>query len=430
MSSSGEGTANLTAGASKEQIQLEVGQWLDEHWSVDLSLSAWRTLLVDGGWAAPAWPTEFFGREFSEEQAAAVAEVFVDRGVVGVAQAGPGRLASHTILGHGNADQKQRYLRSILTGEHAWTQLFSEPGSGSDLAGLTTKAERSGDVWKVNGQKVWNTSAHHADFGLLLARTDWDLPKHQGLTYFLIDMRQPGVEVRPLKQMNGHASFNEVFITDAEILPIDLLGSEGEGWRIAATTLSIERQGFAGDRSGGRARTLVGPIYDEYRDELAIALEPYTWYPQRAGRVDLALPHAQQTGAIKDAQVRQELAKLLCMQKGADIAAATAAAAKRSGNNEVVPAGSIGKLAASVIARQASHVHTLASGADAMLSGPTSALDGIIAEVLVSVPAISIAGGTDEIQKNIISERVLELPKEPRFDTGPFRDVPRNLAET
>lgn len=414
---------------SVQKIETEVGQWLDEHWSIDLSLSAWRTLLVDGGWAAPSWPTEFFGREFSEQQAAAVAGVFSARGVVGVAQAGPGRLASHTILGHGNVEQKQRYLRSILTGDHAWCQLFSEPGSGSDLAGLTTKAERQGDAWVVNGQKVWNTSAHHSDYGLLLARTDWDLPKHQGLSYFLINMRQPGIEVRPLKQMNGHASFNEVFMTDAQVLPIDLLGGEGEGWRIAATTLSIERQGFAGDRSGGRARTLLGPIYDEYRDELAIALEPYTWYPQRAGRVDLALPRAQQTGAIKDAQVRQELAKLISLQKSADIAAATAAAMRRSGSNEVVPAGSIGKLAASVIARQASHVHTLVSGADAMLSGPASALDGIIAEVLVSVPAISIAGGTDEIQKNIISERVLELPKEPRFDTGPFRDVPRNLAD-
>ncbi|MEH6552461.1 MAG: acyl-CoA dehydrogenase family protein [Pseudomonadales bacterium] len=423
-------SVNDTLSPSIEQIQADVEQWLDEHWSVDLSLSAWRTLLVDGGWAVPSWPKEIFGKAFSEQQTSAVAEVFAARGIVGVAKSGPGHLASHTILGHGDQDQKQRYLRSILTGEHAWTQLFSEPGSGSDLAGLTTKAERSGDVWKVNGQKVWNTSAHHADFGLLLARTDWDLPKHQGLSYFLIDMRQPGVEVRPLKQMNGHASFNEVFITDAEILPIDMLGNEGEGWRIAATTLSIERQAFAGGLPGGRARTLAGPIYDEYRDELAIALEPYTWYPQRAGRVDLALPRAEETGAIKDMQVRQELAKLICMQKGSDIAAATAAAAKRAGGNEVVPAGSIGKLVASVIARQASHVHTLVSGADAMLSGPASALDGIIAEVLVSVPAISIAGGTDEIQKNIISERVLELPKEPRFDTGPFRDVPRNIADS
>ena len=297
------------------------------------------------------------------------------------------------------------------------------------LRGLTTKAEKVGDTWVVNGQKVWNTSAHHADFGILVARTDWDVPKHQGISYFLIDMRQPGVEVRPLRQMNGHASFNEVFMADAHIPLDDLVGAEGDGWKIAATTLSLERQGFAGDRSGGPTRHLQGPIYEEYRQELAVALEPYTWYPQRAGRVDLALPRAQETGAIADPHVRQELARLLAMQKAAELAAASAAQKRLAGDSNVIPEGSVGKLGASVIARQASHVHTLISGTDAMLSGSEAPHDGIIAEILVSVPAISIAGGTDEIQKNIISERVLGLPKEPRFDTGPFRDVPRNINE-
>lgn len=414
---------------SVTEIQAEVNAWLDQHWSVDLSLTSWRETLVAGGWAAPAWPVEYYGRGYSEEQAAAVADVFQARGVVGVAQAGPGRLASHTILVHGNDAQKKKYLRPILTGEHAWCQLFSEPGSGSDLAGLTTKAEKDGDRWVVNGQKVWNTSAHHADFGILVARTNWDVPKHQGISYFLINMRQPGVEVRPLRQMNGHASFNEVFMADAEVLAEDLLGQEGEGWKIAATTLSAERQGFAGDRSGGRARQLEGPIYDEYRAELAIALEPYTWYPQRAGRPELALPRAISNGAIKDPVIRQELARLVAMKEAADLAARSAAEKRKAGNSNVIPEGSIGKLAASVIARQASHVHTLISGAQAMLKGPESELEGIVAEILLSVPAISIAGGTDEIQKNIIAERVLELPKEPRFDTGPFRDVPRNLTD-
>ena len=409
-------------------IRAEVADWLDANWRIDRPLAEWREILVEAGWGAPEWPVEYFGRGFSAAQAAAVLQVFSEKGAVGVAQGGPGRLASHTILAHGNDAQKQKYLRPILTGEHAWCQLFSEPGSGSDLAGLSTKAERRGDHWIMNGQKVWNTSAHHADFGILIARSDWDLPKHQGLSYFLIDMHQPGVEVRPLKQMNGHASFNEVFMADAIVAADDLLGQEGEGWRIAATTLSMERQGFGGDRSGGRARDLEGPIYDEYRAELAIALEPYTWYPQRAGRVDLAWPRAEATGAIRDPEVRQQLAKLIAMNRAAQLAAAGAEAKRKSGGSEVIPEGSIGKLSASVIARQASHVHTLISGADALLSGPESELDGIVAEILVSVPAISIAGGTDEIQKNIISERVLGLPKEPRFDTGPFRDVPRNLS--
>ncbi|MEM7080009.1 MAG: acyl-CoA dehydrogenase family protein [Pseudomonadota bacterium] len=414
---------------SVDDIKAEVHSWLTANWSVERDLGAWREILVEGGWAAPDWPEEYYGRGFNPGQTAAVADVFAEFGAVGVAQAGPGRLASHTILVHGTEAQKDRYLRPILTGEHAWCQLFSEPGSGSDLAGLTTKAEKDGDRWIINGQKVWNTSAHHADFGILVARSDWDVPKHQGISFFLIDMHQPGIEVRPLRQMNGHASFNEVFMADAQVLGEDLLGAEGEGWSIAATTLSLERQGFAGDRSGGAMRNLDGPIYQQYRDELAIALEPYTWYPQRAGRVDLAMPRAMETGAIRDPHVRQELAKLIGMKKASDLAARNAAQKRRSGTSNVIPEGSIGKLAASVIARQASHVHTLISGTDAMLTGDDSPMEGVIAEILVSVPAISIAGGTDEIQKNIIAERVLQLPKEPRFDTGPFRDVPRNVSD-
>ncbi len=414
---------------SYDEIYKDVDAWLQEHWDVSRGLAAWREILVEGGWAAPTWPEEYYGRNFSIEQAGAVNQAFDDHGAVGVAQGGPGRLASHTILVHGTDAQKKKYLRPILTGEASWCQLFSEPGSGSDLAGLATKAEKDGDRWVMNGQKVWNTSAHHADFGILVARSDWDVPKHQGISYFLINMRQPGVEVRPLRQMNGHASFNEVFMADAEVLAEDLLGAEGEGWKIAATTLSAERQGFGGDRSGGKVKDLPGPIYAEYRDELAIALEPYTWYPQRAGRVDLVMPRAMETGAISDPHVRQELAKLIAMKKASDLAAASAVEKRRAGNSNVIPEGSIGKLAASVIARQASHVHTLVSGTDSMLKGADSPMDGVIAEILISVPAISIAGGTDEIQKNIISERVLELPKEPRFDTGPFRDVPRNLAD-
>jgi hypothetical protein len=209
----------------------------------------------------------------------------------------------------------------------------------------------------------------------------------------------------------------------------DLVGAEGEGWSIAGTTLSVERQGFSQSRDGGRARKLEGPIYDEYRNELAIALEPYTWYPQREGRVDLLFERALANGAIQDPGVRQELARAIGLKRAAQLAA-EAAAAKRRAGQRVVPEGSIGKLAASVIARQANHVHTLISGPRAMLAGPDSELDGIVAEVLLSTPAISIAGGTDEIQKNIISERVLGFPKEPRFDTGPFRDVPRNVSQT
>lgn len=410
-----------------EEIRREVAAWLEAHWSPDRSLREWRDLLIDGGWAAPHWPEASFGRGFTLEQAEIVSEVFDEMGAVGAAQVGPRRLAAETILAHGSDDQKERFLRPILSGEHSWCQLFSEPGSGSDLAGSTTRAERRGDVWILSGQKVWNTSAHHADFGILLARSDWDVPKHQGLSYFLLDMRQPGVEVRPLKQMNGHQSFNEVFLSDAEVPARDLLGGEGNGWAVATTTLSFERRGFSRRPRPESQAERQGRIYDEFEAELAIANEPYTWYPQREGRVDLVLGRALETGAISDPAVRQEMAKLFGLALGARLASASAEAKRKAGTTQIIPEGSIGKLAASVIARQANHVHTMISGTDALLTGPESPRDGVIAEVLVSTPAISIAGGTDEIQRNIIAERVLGMPKGHRYDKGPFRDVARNV---
>ena len=410
-----------------EQIRREVSAWLDANWRIDRPLIEWRNILLEGGWAAPHWPEEWFGRGFTLDQAAVVAEVFREKDAVPAAQVGPRGLASETILACGSDDQKRRYLRPILTGEHTWCQLFSEPGSGSDLAGLSTRAEFVDGKWIINGQKVWNTSAHHADFGLLVARSDWDVPKHQGISYFLLDMRQPGVEARPLKQMNGHQSFNEVFMSNAVVPPEDLIGGEGAGWHVASTTLSFERRGFSRRVRGSSLEgSKQGPIYEEYEEELRIATEPYTWYPQREGRVDLVLPRARETGAIQDPAVRQEIAKLICLSRGAALASDSAEAKRKAGTTEIIPAGSIGKLAASVIARQASLVHTMISGADAMLSGPDSAEGGIVAEILVSVPAISIAGGTDEIQRNIISERVLGMPKGFRADQGPFRDIKRN----
>ena len=410
-----------------EQIRREVSAWLDANWRVNRPLIEWRELLLEAGWAAPHWPEEWYGRGFTLEQTVVVVEVFREKAAVPAAQVGPRGLASETILACGSDDQKRRFLRPILTGEHTWCQLFSEPGSGSDLAGLSTRAEFKDGNWIINGQKVWNTSAHHADFGLLVARTDWDVPKHQGISYFLLDMRQPGVEARPLRQMNGHQSFNEVFMTNAVVPPEDLIGGEGNGWHVAKTTLSFERRGFS---RRVRGSTLdgpkQGPIYEEYEEELRIAAEPYTWYPQREGRVDLVVPRARETGAIADPATRQEIAKLICLHTGARLASDSAEAKRKAGTTDIIPEGSIAKLAASVIARQASLVHTMISGADAMLSGPESAADGIIAEILVSVPAISIAGGTDEIQRNIISERVLGMPKGYRADQGPFRDIKRN----
>jgi alkylation response protein AidB-like acyl-CoA dehydrogenase len=411
-----------------ETIREEVRAWLEANWSPDSSLVQWRNKLADSGWGVPAWPKEWYGRGLAEALVPVVEEEFDRIGAVGVAKTGIRTLAAATLLVHGSRMQKEKFLRRILTGEDTWCQLFSEPGSGSDLAGATTRADFDGTHWIVNGQKVWTTSAHHAQYGLLLARTNWDVSKHRGLTYFVLDIEQPGVEVRPLRQMNGHASFNQVFFTDVKIAPEFRVGEEGEGWKVAMTTLMHERRGADGTRRWALGSNRTGRVYDEERAEIATVMEPYKWYPQRAGRVDLVVERAQETGRNTDPTVRQEIAKLLIMQRAAEWTARRARAAHELGRPQG-PEGSLGKLASSNVARQAAHVHTLITGADAMLTGPESPREGIIAEILVSVPATSIAGGTDEIQRNIISERVLGMPKEPRIDTDrPFREVPRNIV--
>ena len=413
---------------TEDTVRAEVRAWLAANWSPDLGLVEWRTMLVESGWGAPTWPTDWHGKGYSDALGRVVEAEFERIGAVTVARTGIRNLAAATLLVHGSDLQKEKFLRRILTGEDTWCQLFSEPGSGSDLAGATTRADLKGNTWIVNGQKVWTTSAHHAQYGLLLARTDWDVPKHKGLTYFILDIEQPGVEVVPLRQMNGHASFNQVFFTDAEITPEFMVSDLGNGWAVATTTLMHERRGADGLRRYQQASDRPGQIYEEEAVEIAHQLEPYKWYPQRAGRVDLIIERAKATGKNTDPATRQEIAKLLSRAKAAEWTARRARAAQEQGRPQG-PEGSIGKLTASSIARQAAHVHTMISGADAMLAGADSPMGGVIAEILVSFPATSIAGGTDEIQRNIISERVLKMPKEPRTDTtGPFRDVPRNLV--
>jgi alkylation response protein AidB-like acyl-CoA dehydrogenase len=410
---------------SEADVRAEVREWLAANWDPDLSLVEWRSKLADSGWGMPQWPKEWYGRDLPHGLVRAVEEEFASVGAVGAAKSGVRLLAAATLLEHGSDLQKKKLLRRILTGEDTWCQFFSEPGSGSDLAGATTRADLKGDFWIVNGQKVWTTSAHHADHGLLLARTDWDAPKHEGLSYFVIDVKQPGVDVQPLKQMNGHASFNQVFFTDAKVPQENLVGRVGDGWKVAMTTLAHERRGVDAMSALPRSGSPKGRIYTEERAETEKANQPYKWYPQRAGRVDLIIDRAKETGANKDPYVRQEIAKLLILAKSADWTARRARAAQQQGRPQG-PEGSLGKLAGSHVARACSRVHTLITGTDAMLTGTESPRDGIIAEILVSVPAVSIAGGTDEIQRNIIAERVLDLLKEPRFDTGPFRDVRKN----
>jgi len=417
------------AGASLEDVGDEAREWIGAHWVANLSLHDWRVMLLESGWACPSWPVEWFGRGLPVAADAVVATALADLGAVGAAGGSGMGLAAPTILEHGSKDLKGRLLRPIVLGEHLWCQLFSEPGSGSDLAGLTTRAERDGDEWVVNGQKVWNTSAHHADFGMLLARTNWDVPKHAGITYFALPMNQPGVDVRPLRQMNGYASFNEVFLTDARVRDDNVIGGIDGGWRVALATLAHERR-LGSVLARRPPRTSKGRAVDEAVSEAEEAFKPYVWYPQRAGRADLVADLTRASTRRPDPVLRQDVVRLLSLVRVAQWTAQRAGAARALGRPPG-PEGSLGKLHSSAIARTAAHVHTLLAGTHAMLSGPDGPLDGLVSEILVSVPAVSIAGGTDEIQHNIIGERVLGLAKEPQTDRDmPFRSVPNSAGRT
>ena len=411
-----------------EDVRREVRAWLEANWNPDLSLVEWRNQLADSGWAAPTWPERWYGRGLAVALGDVVSEEIDRIGAVGPPTGSGMTLVAPTLLEHGTDELKQRLLRPILTGEHTWCQLFSEPGSGSDLAGLTTRAELdpATDEYVVNGQKLWSTSAHHAMYGMLLARTNWDVPKHRGITYFALEMHQPGVVVRPLRQMNGYASFNEVFLNGARVHRLNVIGEVGNGWTVALATLAHERRMFDAIQARGRSPKGKGRAVDENRAEIADLMEPYKWYPQRAGRVDLIVERAKQTGRNGDPVVRQEVVKLLSLARAAGWTAQRAKAARVLGKPPG-PEGSLGKLYASQIAKGCARVHTLISGTDTLLHGADGPAEGLIGEIVLSVPAVSIAGGTDEIQRNIVSERVLGLPREPVSDHDrPFRDVPRN----
>jgi alkylation response protein AidB-like acyl-CoA dehydrogenase len=314
-----------------------------------------------------------------------------------------------SIEAYGSDDQKRRYLRPLFTAEMMGCQLYSEPGSGSDLASLATRAERHGDEWIVNGQKVWTSAAHRADIAILLARTDPDVPKHAGLTQFVIDMRAPGVEVRPLRQMTGGAEFNEVFLTDVRVPDSERLGAVNEGWAVSQHTLVYERYNMpqVPARGGGR-----------------IAMAVAAWQ----ARPDKTSPAA---AALKAELMRQwvdaEVVRLLQMRAGV---------LRAQGSSG--PEGSLGKLAVSLVNRRLGEWAPILCGpagmlleegyqsqsddAWAMRRGPRS-----LAEGSVGSPGTSIAGGTDQIQRNIIGDRVLGLPREPALDRGiPWNQTLRN----
>ncbi len=320
-------------------------------------------------------------------------------------------LAGPTIVTHGSDEQKQRFLRPMFTGEERWCQLFSEPGAGSDFAGLATRAVRDGDEWIVNGQKVWNTLAHLADWGMLVTRTDPESPKHRGMTYFAVDMRAPGVEVRPLRQITGEAEFNEVYLTDARIPDDQRIGAEGEGWRVALTTLMNERTAIGSGGAGSSKPVRGGPANDAVR----------IW-----SGLDASERTETRKARLMEMWVRGEVARLTNLR---------AAEAMRSGNPG--PEGSVAKLEFANLNKELYDFCIDLLGAAGMVDydytfrRPTE-LDATGASkspqyAFLRVRANSIEGGTSEILKNIIGEQVLGLPGEPRVDKDlPWIQVPRS----
>ncbi|MEE9413798.1 MAG: acyl-CoA dehydrogenase family protein [Acidimicrobiales bacterium] len=396
---------------TRKQVASEVLAWFEATWNPDLPLLEWREVLVASGWAVPSWPTQWHGRGLPVWADRLAHDTIRKAGGVTTPLGSGMSLAAPTIVEHGSDDVKQRLLRPTLTGEISWCQLFSEPGAGSDLAGLRCSAVRDGDDWIVSGQKVWNTSAHHADMGMLLARTDPTVPKHAGITYFALPMDQEGIEVRPIEQMNYYDSFTEVFLTECRIPADNVIGDVGDGWRVARATLMHERT-FATMGKVRYPKGVLGRTVSEAKAESDDYLKTYVWYPQRAGRADLLLERARSKGLSGDPVVRQALADMLSFQRAQEWTAARAKAARQLGRAPG-PEGSLGKLGASELARRSARTHSLISGASAMLGEGPEPNDAIIAEVLLSTPAQSIAGGTDEIQRNIIAEKILGLPREP-----------------
>jgi alkylation response protein AidB-like acyl-CoA dehydrogenase len=408
------------------ELIAELRAWLDQNWDADLSVGEWWERLGLSGWGTPTWPEDWYGRGLSRDEANVVGRELTRYGAL-AAPAGLGLLlAGPTIVVHGTDEQRHRFLPDIVTGRKAWCQLFSEPGAGSDLAGLQAKAVRDGDEWVVNGQKVWTSGAQAADLGMLLARTDADVPKHRGISYFALDMHQPGIDIRPLREMTGRALFNEVFMTDARVADADLLGGLNNGWAVANTTLANERAGLGAGGGGAVGGAIPGTKagYLERRAGDFVGSSQSRTGGALAGRgSSFLIDLAKGNGAIDDPTIRQDLMRLHTMNEIARYTNLRAKAAKAAGRGPG-PEANTAKLAMSRITRLSRDLGPRILGAHGQLARDSAPLSGMVTEMVLFAPAVSIYGGSDEIQKNIIGERVLGLPSEPRFDKDlPFKEL-------
>jgi alkylation response protein AidB-like acyl-CoA dehydrogenase len=358
----------------------------------------WQAKKHEAGWACLRWPKEFGGQEatavesviFSQEESLYDLPASIYN--IGHGELGP------TIVEHGTEEQKQRFLPAMVHGNEVWCQLFSEPGAGSDLAGLKTSAVKDGDDWVLNGQKIWISGAHYCDWGMLVARTDTSAPKHAGITYFIVDMRAPGMEIRPIRQINGASGFNEVFLTDVRVPDANRLGAEGDGWRVAITTLMNERSAiWSSVGSGEGVHNLI----------------------RLAQKVEL-----NGRPAIEDGSVRQTIAAFAVRKSGLEYTGQRGLSALSQGQAPG-PEASIGKLVTAIMGIEMGSFGMELQGSAGILCGDDSPVDPGWLNLYLSMPGLRLAGGTDEILRNIIAERVLGMPGEPRVDKGkPFKDIP------
>jgi alkylation response protein AidB-like acyl-CoA dehydrogenase len=435
-------TADRTA-AGSDAVD-EVTSWLEENWDPDLTVAEWWARLGESGWAVPTWPSQWFGKDLSRAEGVRVQQAIANFGAL-PAPGGLGlMLAGPTIAVHGSDEQKERYLRDIVTGQKAWCQLFSEPGAGSDLAGLNARAIKDGDEWVVTGQKVWTSGGHIADLGMLIARTDPDQPKHAGITYFAIDMHQPGIEVRPLREMTGRALFNEVFLEEARVADDAMIGGLNNGWRVANTTLMFERSSLgAGGGSAASSLASAGTVAGDLDKRAGDFVS--TGGRRGGGGSTLFGGSAKSMGQLakgagksEDPSIRQKLMHLHTLGEVARFNNLRLKAAMQAGK-DIPGLPNISKLLMSHTVRLSRDLGLELAGAYGTLHAYSNEarkeLDdatGVpwlagITEMALFAQGPPIYGGTDQVQRNIIGERVLGLPKEPGPEKGtPFKDLPKN----
>lgn len=387
--------------ATSNPLWDDVRSWLEAHWDPELSVDEWWRIVAGASWTAPHFSVEQGGRGLPRRSSTVVRAAFADYGALRP----PGGLgllmAAPTILTQGTPEQIARLVPPILEGQVAWCQLFSEPGAGSDLAGLTTRARRDGDRWVITGQKVWSSQARESDYGMLLARTDPDVPKHAGISWFAFPLDQPGVTIRPLREMTGQAVFNEVFLDEAVCDAADLVGGEGNGWAVTQTTLHFERTGIGagGAHAGFPEPGPKGGMLGRRAGDAALDVPPSNG-TQVVGFPDV-VELARRLGRTTDPEVRQKLARLFTYT---ETGRWNALRARAEGGQSLA---NIGKIAQTRIVKLAAEL-----GLD--IVGPGGMLDGRFTDAFLFAPASSIYGGTDEIQRNLIAKHALGLPAEPR----------------